>query len=1470
MTTVEHGWRPLRPGNLETAPLSYGQRALWFLERLTPGTAVHNIPWVLRLEGQVDAGLLEECLDAIVARHAVLRTVFAASVAEPYQVVRPAAAIGLAVVDCGEEAAEELIRAETRRPFDLEHDLPVRARLLRWAPDAGALVVVFHHIACDGLSLPVFERELAELYAARTQGRAPRLPAPAVQYADFAAWLREQDPREDLDYWQRRLAGAPERLALHTDRPRPPVRSTAGATHVFGVPPEVGERVRALAMAEEVTPFVVLLAAFTVLLHRYTGQDDIVIGSPVAGRDRIELEELIGYFVTMLPLRARVDGAGSFRELLAAVGRDVMEDLDHHRAPLDMVVDRPLMHVAFGAHTRYDVKPLRLGDATGVPGVLTTDTAKFDLLLSVFDEGHRLVGEVEYNTDLFDAATVERMAGHWLALLEAATEAPETPVAELPMLTRADLDVLGVATAMSHGVDACLHEQFEVVARAHRDLTAVEVTYGELNARANRLARHLRDLGVRPGDRVGLLLERTPRQVEAVLAVLKAGAAYVPIAVETPRDRVAFIVADAGVQVLVADRVGEGVTVGLLEDEAAIAARPSDDLGLPVSPRSTAYVIYTSGSTGRPKGVAVTHANVLELFAATEGRFEPGPDDVWTLFHSYTFDFSVWEMWGALLYGGRLVVVPKEVSRSPEAFALLLERERVTCLNQTPSAFGQLVGLLEEEPRALEHLRLIVFGGEALQPHHVRRWFAAGAAPKARLCNMYGITETTVHVTAHDITPETPFDRSVIGRPLPHLSAEVLDRHGRAVPVGVPGELFVGGFGVTGEYVGRPALTAQRFLPDPALPGARRYRSGDLVRWLPDGDLEYLGRIDDQVKIRGFRIEPGEIQQALADHPTVRSCVVVVDDGRLIAYVVPGPERPSAAELRAHLAGGLPEYMVPSAVVFLDRIPLTSNGKVDHRALPEAGRPETAYDPPEGPVEQALADALAEVLKLERVGRNDNFFDLGGDSVRSIQVAGRLRRAGYALPLDVLFAHPTVSAAAIQVTRAEEGARLEPFALLGAADRERALALGDVVDAYPMTSMQLAMVYHMELEPERRPYHNVNSYRVSAPLDEQALARVVAEAVERHPVLRTSFDLVSYGEPMQLVHRSAPSPLTVEDLSGTDQQAAVTALVEREWSTPFALGRAPLFRVTAQRLSSDAFQLTLTEHHAILDGWSFTSLVAEILNRHALLREHPQTPQAPPPQSRFSRFVALERTAAASAESLAFWKERLSSVDGTLFPSSGAAATVTQSVDREVTDELSRSMARLAQTAGAGMKSVALTAHLVALGRVTGRREVVTGLGVNGRLEEEAGAEALGLFLNTVPFTVRLDGGTWLDLVRHVHRRETAIMPHRRVPFAVFARYMSNWNLDVNFGFNRFHTLAGVRIDDERIGCAPTMRYEPNHFTLSVGFVQDPASDRALLIAEYPASKLPHTVAAGYADAYLEALHAMTGQPYSNYHEELR
>ncbi|MFC4908295.1 amino acid adenylation domain-containing protein [Actinomadura gamaensis] len=1589
-TAPSSGWQPIRRGHHESAPLAFGQRSLWFLNRWRPDAATYNIPWVLRPHGPVDAAVLARSLDAVVQRHAALRTVFSGALGEPRQIVRSDVVTELPVVDAADEdAARQEIAAAARRPFDLEEGPLVRAELVRWAPDRAALVVVFHHIVCDEWSLEVFEHELTELYRAEVEGRMPRLDPPRVQYADHTAWQHETWQGERLErglaYWERRLAGAPQQLELPYDRPRPSVQSFAGGTVGFTVPADVAGRVRELAAAAGVTPYMVLLTSFAALLHRYTGQDDLVIGTPVAGRDRPEVERLIGYFVNMLPVRAQLTGSDSFASVLERVRDAAFADLEHHDVPFDLVVDRlverrptdrnPLFQVLFGMRTEQPPtgQPVTGQPPTGQPPtgqpptgqpptgqpptgqpatgglgdveIGTTGTAKFDLGWQVSDDGRRLGGHVEYSTDLFDVTTVRRMVGHWQRLLAAATERPETSVAALPLLSDAELEALTPSPPVLRG-GRCLHRWFEDVARARPDALAVVLgrrrwTYRELDARANRLAHHLRNRGVRPGDRVGLLLDRGPRQVEAILAVLKCGAAYVPSDVTSPAERIALVLTDAAVRTVVTDRPGGPPSgpwdvVDLPSAAAEIAACSDDAPDVRVDPEQEAYVIFTSGSTGRPKGVEVTHANVAELLRGSEDPYAFGPDDVWTLFHSYAFDFSVWEIWGALLYGGRLVVVPYQVSRSPEAFARLLQDEGVTVLNQTPTAFAQLTGALQEHPRRLDRLRWIVFAGEALRPAHVRNWYRTSAAPGARLCNMYGITETTVHTTVHVIDGPDGFDRSIIGRPMPHLTAVVLDPSGRPVPVGAPGELYVGGGGVARGYAGRPATTAERFLPDPAAarPGDRRYRSGDLARQRPDGTLEYLGRIDDQVKIRGFRIELGEIQHHLDAHPAVRTSAVVIrptrsGDPRIIAYAVPddsprdatpvgaapadaarggatpggatpggatpggatpggatpggatpggrasGGGTPDVTELRRHLGERLPDYMLPAVIMVVPSLPMTANGKVDVRALPEpaATRASTVHEPPRGPAETALAEIWHEVLGVERIGRGDGFFELGGDSIRSVQVVGLARRRGYGLRLDDLFTTPTLAAAATRLTAltgaTDDEPETRPFALLDPADRA-SLASPDVIDAYPMTDLQLSMVYHLELDPDHAPYRNVNSYRIAGPLDEAAFAAAVARAVERHPTLRTSFDLGSYAEPTQIVHASAPVPVVFGDLSHEDeaaQHAAIAALVEREHSTPFPLDRPPLLRIDAQRLGPDAFQLTLAEHHAILDGWSFTTLLAELLATHERLRRDPAAAPPPPPPARFRDFVALERAASADEESLAFWRRRLAGMRGSMLGTSSWSAgndagTGGRRTDRPLPPELCRRMARLAASAGVGLKSVALAAHVAALADVTGRDTVVTGLTVNGRVEDAAGVAALGLFLNVVPLRVGTGGhGSWLALVRDLHRQEAEAMPHRRVPFARLARLMADPHLDVSFTFNRFHALGGAAIVDDVIGVAPTLRREPNHFGLSVGFVQDPASDRALLTFEHTDARISLADARAYADRYLAAAEAMTADP---------
>ncbi|WP_046727043.1 non-ribosomal peptide synthetase [Streptomyces humi] len=1478
---------------VRTAPLSGLQRGLWFLDRWNPGTATYNTPWVFEFTGPLDPTLLERSLNTVVARHEALRTTFALRPEGPRQLVHAGLGIPLAVVDLRDLPADERERqagqrlaAEAAAPFDLTAGPLLRASALLRSDTETTLVLVVHHIVWDGWSADVFERELAETYTALTEDRPPRLPELVAQYADFATEEQSRSFEDHLSYWKEQLHGAPGLLELPADRPRPAERAHLGRTEPFDLPAGTAARVRALAETEGVTPFIVQLAAFALLVNRHTGADDMVIGTPVTTRDRPELENLVGYFVNLLPLRIRLGARTTFRELLADVSDTAFEAYGYLDVLFDTIVDQlapdrsaahpPLVQVVFGSHTE-DRTPLTFGPASADRRVHSNGTSKFDLTWSVYDDGE-LRGEVEFSSGLFDTATVRRMTDDWRALLTAALDDPGRTVRDL---TRA-ADPRPPAAPVRTPEGRSLHRLFEAAADTHPTRTALtfgtrSLDYTELDRRANRLAHALIARGVRPGDRVGLLLDRTDEIPVSVLGVLKTGAAYVPVDLTAPADRAAMVFGDTGVRVVVTDRP-DRVPDGPWErfepalQQAELAALPATRPAVAVRSSDTAYIIFTSGSTGRPKGVAVAHEHVTRLMAAGARHFAFGPGEVWTLFHSYAFDWTVWELWGALLHGGRLVVVPYLTSRSPEEFTELLATEGVSYLCLTPSALRQLELALRQRPRALPALKQIMLGGEALDPAVVRRWNDLDPLPPARLCNLYGITETTVHVTAHDLGPSADdFERSLIGAPLPHLSAMVLDDWLRPCPAGVPGELYIGGGSLAHGYWDRPGLTAGRFVADPyaVAPGARMYRTGDVARRLPDGGLEYVGRADFQVKLRGFRIELGEIENALAAHPDVDTCVVTVHQERLAAYVT-GRE---PAGLREFLARSLPDYMIPATVTVLDALPLTVNGKVDRRALPDPS-PHTAaptgtgagHVVPRTGTERDFATVWSRVLGVTGIGVHDDFFHLGGDSIRAVQLSGELHEAGWTVTLRDIFNAPTI-AALVPLARPVAGPDTagEPFSLVDA--ETRAALPADVVDAYPMVSMQLSMVFHMEIAGSTDSYHNVNSYRISAPLDEDAFRRAVAEAMTRHPVLRTSLDISGHGEPLQLVHGELAPPVAFDDLrhlAGRERDAAVTAVFEHHRRTPFDLLEPPLFRITVQRLTDTSFQLTVAEHHAILDGWSFTSLLAELLERHAELAADPDSAPAALPGSRYRDFVAVEREAATDPDSLAYWRGKLHGVSGELWDGAGRTHELARTVER-VLPEAPGHLRRVADATGVPVKSVALAAHVRALREITGRHRITTGLAMNGRLERRGGTEVYGLFLNIVPLVAGTGGGDGADddlpaLVREVHREELDMMPHRRVPIARLARLMTGTRLDSQFGFLRFHALGSLktaRIEDDRIGCEPTMRHEPNSFAFGASLIQDPVSDRVLLAVDHQRSVVPDARAEAYLDAYEQALHDM-------------
>jgi amino acid adenylation domain-containing protein len=1064
---------PLRASRrADPQPLSFAQQRLWFLHQMEPESPFYNLPFAVRMEGALEVDALRRALAEIVRRHEVLRTTFRADASGSWQVIHPAPeSFDLAVADLraipGEWARGEALRLmadEAEHPFDLRRGPMLRALLIRAGETEHTLVLNLHHVAGDGWSIDLLFREMSALYAAFRAGEPSPLPELPLQYADYAEWQREWMAGgaldEQLAYWRGRLAGAPAVLELPTDRPRPAVQSHRGESYAFEVRPALAARLRALARETDATLFMVLLAAFDLLIHRLSGREDVVVGSPIAGRMRGEVEGLIGFFVNTMALRTDLSGDPTFRALIGRVRETTLEAYAHQDLPFERVVEaiqpdrtlshNPLFQVAF-ALQNVPMEPVRLPGLTLRLEEVDSGTSKFDLFLEMEEQGERLRGRVEYATDLWEPDTAARMIRLFLHLLDGVAADPDRPASHTELVDAAQRRTLverWSGAARVHPREGTVHGTFAAVAESDPSRTALSwdggtMTYGELHERSSRLANHLRALGVTAEEPVALVMDRSPELVVAVLAILKAGGAYVPVNPQYPRSRVELMLADCGARVVLAQSrlVGSvpaelGMrTIRVDAEWDEIASVAENDPRVDAGADGAAYVIYTSGSTGRPKGVVVPHRAVLRLVRGADYA-HLGADETWLQLAPVAFDASTLELWAPLLNGGRVAIFPLELP-TVEALGGFIARHGVTSAWLTAGLFHQMV---DANLPALSGLAQLLAGGDVLSVPHVRR--VLEAHPALRLVNGYGPTENTTFSCCHRIRAEDAERASIpIGQPIAGSTAYVLDAQLRPVPTDVPGELFVGGEGLARGYLHGPALTAARYLPNPfsATPGARLYATGDRVRWRPDGTLEFLGRIDQQVKIRGYRIEPGEVEAALRRAPAVAACVVMVredtpGDRRLAAYVVPaaGVEEGAdelASALRACLQEQLPAYMLPSAVVVMDALPLTENGKVDRRALPAPAvrRDDAPPAEPRTEVERALAAVWTEVLRTDRVYLNDNFFDLGGHSLLATQVVTRVREAlGVELPLARVFEAPTLA----QLSTAVEAAQLEAMAAL--------------------------------------------------------------------------------------------------------------------------------------------------------------------------------------------------------------------------------------------------------------------------------------------------------------------------------------------------------------------------------------------------------------------------------------------------------
>ncbi|HEX8431293.1 MAG TPA: amino acid adenylation domain-containing protein, partial [Longimicrobium sp.] len=1177
--------QPRRHAGRSRYPLSFPQQRLWLLDQIEPGSAAYNMPMALRISGRLDTGALERAISELTRRHESLRTRIVADSGEAAQVVDEHRLFHLEVEEVradGAAADAEISRRaaeHAREPFRLETGPLFRATLLRAGPEDQVLLWNIHHAVSDGWSSGILLGELNALYSAFSRGEGSPLPEPPLQYGDYAVWQRERLPgaaqERELAFWRGALAGAPELLELPLDRPRRAGAERRAGTHHVAFSAETWAGVEALARDTGATPFMVLLAAWALLLGRYAAQDDVVVGTAVANRSGAALEGVVGFFANTLALRVDLAGDPSFRALVGRVRDATLGAFEHGELPFERVVEEvgpgrtlahaPLFQAMLVLQNAGSGAPATEGGLNFSSVAREATAPKLDLALQLIASASGLAGLMEYDAALFDESTIRRMGEHLGTLLDGVATGADRPVSALALHDGAEaatvLEWSGGGDAL--GEMGTLHRLFEGWVRRAPDAPAIHfggrvVTYRELNERANSLALRLRDAGVGAESVVAVSLERGPELIAAILAVSKAGGAFLPVDPAYPRERRAYMLSDSAASVLlthselIADLPEHGARLVLADAEEPSAGQ-SAEVSADVELDGAAYVIYTSGSTGRPKGVVVPHRGIGNMAAGLAATFLVTPESRVLQFASVSFDAAVAEFGVALFNGASLVMgTAAELAPGPDLLALLRGAE-VSVATLPPSV---LAVLPETE---LPALRTVVSAGEAVPPEVARRWGAG-----RRFVNGYGPTETTV-CAALAPDPRTDGGRTPIGRPLSGAEVYVLDPALRPVAVGVPGEMFLASVGIARGYLGRPGLTAERFIPHPFSdePGARVYRTGDRARWTAGGELEFMGRVDEQVKIRGFRVEPGEIESAIRGRHGVSDALVVAREDtpghtRLVAYVVPREgSAPDVDALRAALEVTLPGFMVPSAFVVLDALPLTPNGKVDRRALPAPADDGAAdaYVAPSTPTEEVLAGVWSDVLGAGRVGRSDQFFHRGGHSLLATQLVSRVREAfGVELPLRAVFESPVLGAMASEIDR-----------LLGAGHGTEAPPLVPVAgNDTPLSFAQERLWFVDRLEPGSPTYNMPAVIRLRGALDVAALERSFNELVRRHESLRTVFPTVD-GAPVQRVLPATPLPFSVEDLAPLAEAEREETVVRRatEWAwRPFDLQAGPLFRVS--------------------------------------------------------------------------------------------------------------------------------------------------------------------------------------------------------------------------------------------------------------------------------------------------------------------
>ncbi len=1466
--------------SIEGFLLSLNQQRLWTLQ--TSAEEIYRSQIVLRLDGQLYPEQLKRALQVTLKRHQSLKTSFCTvdALEYPLQVIAEDVSLQLQILSLPglseeqqEQRIERILRGERQLAVDLSEHTFLRAILVTYAENLHFLVLSIPSLVVDGPSLHVLVHNIMQFYTTEA------LPGEEenMQYLQFSEWQQmvtanggfDEESEEML--WQRELAFTPLplRLLTHVDEAS---RAHSGSFVTTALTFEESARIQDMAAHYQVAPTTILFACWLILLQRMSNQQEIEVGYQVSGRTYEELQELCGLLVRYLPIKTMLPPDLAFTTFVSMLEQTLREEEKHQDRfaylPVTGVTRNTSATNAALFSAAFDYQDMQLHHQ--LPGgtwslwKYYSCTEPFDIRLSCMRHAHTLAFSMQSDTHIVQEEQLERLTDSFLTVVHQIIHHPKISLEQIEIIGSQERQK--ILTNLSQGQSCLLpdrhvHQLFEgQAARTPENIAGIcnaeVLTYAQLDVRSNQLAHFLRQQGVGPETRIGICLDNTLELLIGLLGILKAGGAYVPLDPTYPQERLMFMLQDAQVPVLITTSPllaklppYQGQQILLDVAASTIASQSTEHLANVVSPENIAYIIYTSGSTGKPKGAMVTHAGLTNYLAWCTQTYttQGGPGSL--VYSSTAFDFTVTSIFAPLVVGLAVTLIAR--SSSLEALnALLATHEPFTFLKLTPAHIRILSRQLT--PEVLSRCaRVFIVGGEELLAEDIVRW---DSSEGIAIWNEYGPTETVVGCSVYCVQDDFNETSVPIGYPIINSSMYVLDQRQQLAPLGVSGEIYVGGAGVSRGYLHRPDLTAERYVPDPfsTQPGARLYRTGDMGYYLPDGNLQFTGRVDSQVKVRGFRVELGEIEATLKQHPALQDVVVVARDDqprvrgkRLIAYVVKRPERQDVAisELRAFAQQQLPDYMLPAVYMFVASFPLTAHGKIDRAALPqpelERSQLESAYAQPLTEVEEILAGIWSQVLEIEHISIHDNYFALGGDSIRSIQVVALAKERGLNLSVERVFDAPTVYEQArwlqANTTQNETNISTQPFALISPHDRDR--LPDDVENAYQLSELQAGMIFHKEYNPHSPIYHDVASFYLQAPLQIDKMKEAIELLQRRHLILRTSFDLSSYSEPLQLVHKKGGIELAISDmqhLSEAEQNATIAAWLEEEKSNSFASSSWPLIRFYLHVRTRESYQFTVSFHHAILDGWSDASMISELFHSYLSILKG-ESVSAEPPVATYQSFVALEQQALASREQEEFWQHKLDGVLPMTLPRwktiEAHQVYVRTIIEHEVSipEEVSQGLKRLALTTAVPVKDVLLAAHLYVMGVLGGTQDVLTCIVSSGREEERDGEKVLGLFLNSMPFRLQLSGGTWQELIQATFNTEREMIPYRRYPMAKIKREKSGAPLsETLFYFTHYHVYQSLQ-DLPDVQLLDDFLYEESSFALATNFSINPFTSRVQL-----------------------------------------